>query len=50
MTVDEVANFLRISRGMVYNLTKSEDFPTVRIGKTLRIRRDKLVEWLDRQS
>ncbi len=50
MTVEEMARYLRISRAKAYALTSSGDIPTVRMGRSVRIRRDRLHEWLDNQS
>lgn len=35
------------SRAIAYQLFHREDFPTVRIGKRLFVRRDRLIQWLD---
>jgi excisionase family DNA binding protein len=51
LTVKDVAAFLRTSRAAVYSMVERGRLPGVtRIGRRLLIRRDRLVDWLDRQS
>ena len=38
------------SRAIAYQLFHREDFPTVRIGKRLFVRRDRLMQWLEDQE
>lgn len=42
----EMANFLKISRSKAYSLIKEKDFPIVKIGKCIRIKKDELLNWL----
>jgi excisionase family DNA binding protein len=48
-TVPEIAKLLRISRTGAYELVKSDDFPTIKIGKVLRVPADKFHDWLESQ-
>ena len=50
MTVDEAAAFLRISRAKAYHLSATGELPTVRMGRSVRVRRDRLMVWLDERS
>jgi excisionase family DNA binding protein len=50
LTIDEAAHFLRLSRGKTYQLAQSGELPTVRMGRSVRIRRDRLEAWLDERS
>jgi excisionase family DNA binding protein len=50
MTIEECARFLRISRTHCYTLAADGTLPTVRLGRSVRIRRDRLVAWLERQA
>jgi len=50
LTVRELAQILRIGRSSAYELCRQKEFPVVRIGKTIRIPRLALYEWIDRQS
>lgn len=47
ITVLEMANLLRISRSKAYQLIKDTTFPTIKIGKCIRIDKNKLSEWLN---
>lgn len=48
MTVDEAAVFLRIGRNALYDAIGRGDVPHRRIGKTIRLSRAALVQWLGR--
>jgi excisionase family DNA binding protein len=50
LTVEEAARFLRLSRAKTYALAASGDLPSVRLGKSVRIPRARLMAWLDAQS
>lgn len=50
LTVDEAATFLRISRAKAYQMAATGELPTVRMGRSVRIRRDKLAAFLDERS
>ena len=47
LTVDEMAEELRISRPTAYALVKQEGFPAFRIGGRIIVNRKALQEWLD---
>jgi nitrogen PTS system EIIA component len=46
MTVNEVADYLRVNPQTVYRKAKSGELPSVRIGRAIRFRRDTLEDWL----
>ena len=46
----EVAEVLRISKSKVYELTRTESFPAIHIGKRVVIPRDKLIQWMNNQA
>jgi excisionase family DNA binding protein len=50
LTIDEAAAFLRISRAKAYQMAATGDLPTVRLGRSVRVRRDRLTAWLDECS
>ena len=51
LTVAEMADLLRISRPVAYELIHAEDGPPVlRIGRAVRIPADGLQAWIERQS
>lgn len=49
LSVEELAAFLGISRVGAYNLTHSEGFPTLRVGKRILIPRDLFLDWMKGQ-
>ena len=50
LTVLEVGKVLGISRAKVYDLARSEGFPSMRIGRRILVPRDKLIRWIDEQA
>jgi excisionase family DNA binding protein len=50
ITVEEAARLLRISRGKAYGMAASGELPVVRMGRSVRVRRDRLDAWLDARS
>lgn len=50
LSVPEMAAALGISRAGAYELARSEGFPTLRIGTRIVIPKDKLQEWVDKQT
>ena len=50
MTILELREFLNISRSKAYELVKIPDFPTIKVGKCIRICRKDLFEWLHKQK
>lgn len=50
LTVVEIAQFLRIGRSAAYELARRHDFPAIRLGRTIRVRRDAFLSWLGRQE
>ena len=46
----EMAAALGISRAGAYELARSEGFPALRIGTRIVIPKDKLQEWVDKQT
>jgi len=48
MTVDEVAEYLRIPRGSVYKLAQQGRIPCQKVGRHWRFRRKTIDEWLSR--
>ena len=46
MTVNELAEYLRISRASVYRLVRSRQIPVSNVGRQLRFRRDSIDTWL----
>lgn len=46
LTVPEAAQLLRISRNLAYELVAQHQLPSVRLGRTIRIPRDSLEQWI----
>lgn len=46
----EVAQVLGLSRAGAYNLLNSKGFPTLHIGSRKIVPKDKLIEWINRNS
>lgn len=49
LTLDEVSHILKIGRSKVYELANRPDFPTVRIGRNIRVPKDALIQWVESQ-
>ena len=52
MTVEEVSRLLRISRAKAYQMTAGDppELPVVRLGRSVRVRRDRLEAWIEQQT
>ena len=50
LSVPEMGAALGISRAGAYELARSEGFPALRIGTRIVIPKDKLREWVDKQT
>lgn len=50
LTVPQVAKFLQIGISKAYEITGQEGFPVIRIGKSLRVPKKLLLEWLSGQK
>ena len=50
LTVDELANLLKVSKPVAYELANRDDFPSFKIGKSIRVSRQGLSEWILRQA
>lgn len=50
MTVMEMAETLKISRSKAYQLIKLPDIPIIKIGKNIRIDKNKFFSWLHNQK
>lgn len=47
LTVPEIAKLLKISRSKAYSLTQQKDFPLIKIGKCIRVKKEELLKWLN---
>ena len=49
LSVSDVAAVLGISRAAAYELARSKDFPSLRIGTRIVIPKDKFIDWINRR-
>jgi len=50
LTVEELQAILRIGRRQAYELCKRPDFPAVRVGRSIRIPKKALQEWMQSEA
>ncbi len=50
MTVDQMKEYLQISRPTAYELIHQKKFPTFRIGNAVRIPKKILDQWIEEQT
>lgn len=46
----EVQKILNVSKGKMYELLNSKDFPVVRVGRCFRVPRESLRKWIEEQQ
>lgn len=49
LSVPEIASVLGISRAASYELARSKDFPSLRIGTRIVVPKDQFIEWVNRK-
>jgi putative molybdopterin biosynthesis protein len=50
LTVTEIADYLKISRSMIYRLLKRGEIPGFKIGSDCRFNLDEIDQWLAKQE
>ena len=50
LSANQLAQVLGISRANAYTLLHSKGFPTIQIGKRMVVPKNKLIEWMERQT
>jgi excisionase family DNA binding protein len=50
MTVNELADFLRVHRSTVYRLLKTNSLPAFRVGSDWRFNAETVNEWMNRKQ
>lgn len=50
LSVMEAATVMGLARNKMYELVHRTDFPLIRLGKSMRIPRDLLLTWLEKQA
>ena len=46
MTIPEIADYLKLSKSKVYKMVQKGDIPSIKIGKSVRLRRTDFVDWM----
>lgn len=49
MTIEEVAQYMRVSRFTVYRLAKGRSIPATKIGRQWRFQREEIDQWVKDQ-
>ena len=47
MTLEEVADYLQLSKDMIYRLAQSGRIPASKVGSRWRFRRERIDRWMD---
>jgi excisionase family DNA binding protein len=50
MTMADVQEFLGGSKAMAYRLANMGSFPSIRLGNAIRVRRERLMRWIDKNA
>lgn len=50
MTIDEIADYLRINRKTAYRLVADRKLPGFKVGGTWRFRRVDIEDWIEREA
>lgn len=50
LTAEEAAKELQVSKPIMYDLTKTDGFPTVRIGRKVMVSRKGLERWIEERA
>ena len=50
LTVEQVQNILGLSRPKTYKLVNTAGFPTIRIGRAIRVPREAFLRWMDERK
>ena len=50
LSANQLAQVLGISRANAYTLMHSKGFPTIQIGKRMVVPKNKLIEWMEKQT
>lgn len=50
LSVQDLADAMRISRTVAYELARREDFPSITVGSRIIVPREKFIAWVDRQA
>lgn len=50
LSANDLIHILGLSRTNIYYLLRAQNFPTITIGKRKMVRKDKFMEWLEKQE
>ena len=50
LTIDELCIWLKFKKSFIYDLTRSNRIPFIKIGRHLPFRRSDIIDWLDEQA
>ncbi len=50
LTIDDLAEYLKVSKSTLYKLAQSGKVPGQKVGKHWRFRRETIDQWLDKTS
>lgn len=50
LTVTQMAQILKIARGKAYEMVHAGTLPSIRFGRSWRVPRHRLLEWIDANS
>jgi excisionase family DNA binding protein len=50
LTLEDVAEYLRLSKNTVYNLSRNGKIPAIRVGNQWRFRMEDIDKWLESQK
>ena len=50
LTPQQVKDYLHCNDRTIYNLCRRKDFPSFRVGKRYLIDRNRLIEWIEKES
>lgn len=50
LTANDLVEIMRIGRSSAYELMRTEQFPSIRIGKSVRVPKSAFIQWLERNQ
>jgi len=50
MTVQELAQYLRLAEATIYRLAQAGEIPAVKVGRTWRFKKELIDEWFRKQA
>ncbi len=50
MTAEEVASYLGVATGTIYNKVSRDEIPYVKVGRAVRFRRGEIDRWTEEQA